>query len=89
MGTAAGEQPATPAVEAAAGAAAEEPAADASAEEAQLEPSLVGDEAGGASDSSNSGTEDEAGAGEVEEEEDLFASGMDESAEDAAGNAAG
>ena len=62
---------------------------DAAAKEAQLEPLFAGDEAGGASDSSDSGTEDEAGAGEVEEEEDLFASGTDEGDEDAAGNAAG
>ena len=59
------------------------------AEEVQPEPSLAGDEAGGASDSSDLGNEDEAGAGEVEEEEDLFASGTDEGAGDAADNAAG
>ena len=79
----------TPATAPAAGAAAEVPAADAAAEEAQPEPLLVGDEAGGASDSSDSGTEDKAGAGEVEEEEDLFASGMDEGADDTADDAAG
>ena len=58
------------------------PAADAAAEEAQPEPSLAGDAAGGSSNSSDSGTEDKAGAGEVEEEEDLFASGTDEGADD-------
>ena len=72
----------------AADAAAEVPAADAAAEEAQPEPSLAGDAAGGACDSSDSGTEDKAGAGEVEEEEDLFASGTDEGADDTANNAA-
>ena len=72
-----------------AGAVAEVPAADAAAEEAQPESSLVGDEAGGVSDSSDLGTEDKAGAGEVEEEEDLFASGTDEGADNAADNAAG
>ena len=65
------------------------PAAEAAAKEAQPEPSLVGDAAGGASKSSDSGTKDEAGAGEVEEEEDLFASGMDEGADDTADDAAG
>ena len=65
------------------------PALEAAAEEAQPEPSLVGDAAGSASESSDSGTEDEAGAGEVEEEEDLYASGMDEGADDAADDAAG
>ena len=70
-------------------AAAEVPATDAEAEEAQPEPSLAGDVAGGASNSSDSGTEDEAGAGEVEEEEDLFDSGSDVGADDAADNAAG
>ena len=59
------------------------------AEEVQPEPSLVGDAAGSASESSDSGTRDEAGAGEVEEEEDLFASGSDEGADNAANNAAG
>ena len=72
-----------------AGAAAEVPAADAAAEEVQPEPSLAGDAAGGASNSSDSGTEDDAGAGEVEEEEDLFASSMDEGADDAADDVAG
>ena len=72
-----------------AGAAAEVPAADAVAEEVQPEPSLAGDVAGGASESSDSGTKDEAGAKEVEEEEDLFASGTDEGADDAADGAAG
>ena len=85
----AGEEPATPATETLVGAAAEVPAADAAAEEAQPEPSLAGDVAGGTSDSSDSGTKDEAGAGEVEEEEDLFASGMDEGADDAADDVAG
>ena len=79
----------TPATKAAAGVAAEVPAADAAAEEAQPEPSFAGDEAGGVSNSSDSGTEDEAGAGEVEEEEDLFASGTDEGAEDATDDATG
>ena len=60
--TAAGEKPVTPATKAMTGAAAEVPAADAVAEEAQPEPSLAGDAAGGASDSSDSGTEDEVGA---------------------------
>ena len=55
----------------------------------QPEPSLAGDAAGGASDSSDLGTKDEAGAGEVEEEEDLFASGTDEGADNAADDAAG
>ena len=64
-------------------------APDAAAEEAQPEPLLAGDYAGGTSDSSNLGTEDEAGAGEVEEEEDLFASGSDAGADDAADDAAG
>ena len=72
-----------------AGAAAEVPAADAAAEEAQPEPSLACNEAGGASDSSDLGTEDKAGAREVEEEEDLFASGTDAGADDAADDAAG
>ena len=71
------------------GAAAQVPAAEAVAEEVQPEPSLAGDAAGGASDSSDSGTEDKAGAGEVEEEEDLFASGMDEGDDNAAYDAAG
>ena len=71
-----------------AGVAAEVPVADAAAEDAQPEPSLAGNAAGGASDSSDSGTEDKAGAGEVEEEEDLFASGTDEGANDAANDAA-
>ena len=62
---------------------------EAAAEEVQPEPSLAGDVAGGASDSSDSGTEDEAGAQEVEEEEDLFASGSDEGADNAADDAAG
>ena len=66
-----------------------EAAAGTAAEEAQLEPSLAGDAAGGASDSSDSGTKDKAGAREVEEEEDLFASGMDEGADDTADDAAG
>ena len=70
-------------------AAADVPAADAEAKEAQPELSLAGDVAGGASNSSDSGTEDEAGAGEVEEEEDLFASGSDAGADDAADDAAG
>ena len=70
-------------------AAAEVPMADAAAKEAQPEPSLAGDAAGGASNSSDSGTEDEAGAGEVEEEEDLFASGTDAGADDAADDAVG
>ena len=72
-----------------AGAATEVPAADAAAEEAQPEPSLAGDAAGGASNSSDSGTEGKAGAGEVEEEEDLFASSMDGGADDAADDVAG
>ena len=50
----------------------------AKAEEVQPEPSLAGDAAGAASDTSESETEDKAGFGEVEEEEDLFASGTDE-----------
>ena len=65
------------------------PVADAAAEEAQPEPSLAGDAAGGASDSSDSGTKDKAGAREVEEEEALFASSTDEGADDAADDAAG
>ena len=65
------------------------PAPEAAAEEAQPEPSLAGDAAGSASESSDSGTGDKAGAGEVEEEEDLFASGSDEGADGAAGTAAG
>ena len=71
------------------GAAAEVPAVDAVAEEAQLEPSLAGDAAGGTSNSSDSGTKDKAGAGEVEEEEDLFASGMEEGADNTTDDAAG
>ena len=67
MKTTTGERPTTPATEAAAGAAAEVPVADMAAEEVQPEPSLAGNVAGGTSDSSDSGTEDEAGAGEVEE----------------------
>ena len=54
----------------------------AAAEEAQPQPSLVGDEAGGASgeDSSKSETktEGEAGAGKIEEVEDLLASGSED-----------
>ena len=88
MATAAGKQPATPATEVAMGVA-KVPEVDTAAEEAQPEPSLAGDAAGGASDSSDSGTEDKAGAGEVEEEEDLFASGTDEGDGDAMGDAAG
>ena len=87
--TSAGERPSIPATEAEAGAAAEVPAADAAAKEAQPEPSLVGDAAGGASDSSDSGTEDKAGARELEEEEDVFASGTDEGTDGAADDAAG
>ena len=87
--TSAGERPTTPETKAAVGAAAEVPAAGAAVEEAQPEPSLAGDAAGGASDSSDSGTEGEAGAGEVEEEEDLFASGTDEGADNATDDAAG
>ena len=53
--------------------------------EAQPEPSLVGDAASGASreDSSGSETEGEVGAGEIEEEEDLFASGSEDHGGDA------
>ena len=96
------KRPVTPATEAAvevpteaatkgpaATAAAEVPAAGAVAEEVQPEPSLAGDAAGGASKSSESETEDKAGAREVEEEEDLFASGMDEGADDTPDDAAG
>ena len=72
-----------------AGAAAEVPAAEAAAKELQPEPSLAGDAAGGTSKSSDSGTEDKAGARAVEEEEDLFASGTDEGADNATDNAAG
>ena len=64
------------------------PAAEAAAEEMQPEPSLAGNAAGGTSYSSDLGTEDKAGAGEVEEEEDLFASGTDEGTDDAANDAA-
>ena len=70
-------------------AAAEAPAAGVPAKEAQPEPLLVGNATGSASKSSESETEDKAGAGEVEEEEDLFASGMDEGADDVADDAAG
>ena len=87
--TPAGDQPATPEAKAATGGAAKVPAVEAAAEEAQPEPSLAGDAAGSASESSDSGTEDEASAGEVKEEEDLFASGSDEGANGAAGTAAG
>ena len=80
MEASAGERPVTPETEAVVGAA---------AKEAQPEPSLAGDTAGGTSESSDSGTEDEAGAGEVEEEEDLFASSTDEGADNAADDAAG
>ena len=66
------------------------------AKEAQPEPSLMGDAAGGTSDTSELETEDEAGVGEVKEEEDLFASGTDEDrgagnkgADDAPANTAG
>ena len=76
----------TPAVGEVAGPAAE---AGAVAEEAQPEPSLAGDAAGGASDTCELETEDEAGAIEVEEEEDLFASGTDEGADDTPDDAAG
>ena len=89
METSAGKRPVTPETKAAAGAVAEEPAAEVAAEEAQPEPSLAGDVAGGASDTSELETEDEAGAREVEEEEDLFASGTDEGADDAVDDAAG
>ena len=65
------------------------PASEAGAEEAQPEPSLAGDAAGGASESSDLGTKDEAGASEVEEEEDLFALGTDEDTDDATDDAAG
>ena len=70
-------------------AAAEAPAAGVPAKEAQPEPLLAGDAAGGASESSELETEDNAGAREVEEEEDLFACGTDKGADDAAEDAAG
>ena len=102
MEVSAAERPATPAAEAvvgvpteaatkapAAAVAAEAPAAGAAAEEAQPEPSLAGNAAGGASNTSSSETEDKAGTGEVEEEEDLFASGTDEGADNAPDYAAG
>ena len=102
METFATEQPAIPAAEAvvevptevatdgpAATAAAEAPGAGAAAKEAQLEPLLAGDAAGGTSKSSESETGDKAGAGEVEEEEDLFASGTDEGTDNAADDADG
>ena len=73
----------------AAGPMAKVPAAVVAAKEAQPEPLLTGDAADGASESSDLGTEGKAGAGEVEEEEDLFASGSDEGADDAADDAAG
>ena len=79
----------TPGTKAAAGAMAEVPAVAAAAEEAQPEPSFAGDAAGGASESLDSGTEDEAGAREVEEEEDLFTSGTDEGADDAVDDVGG
>ena len=69
--------------------AAKAPAVGAAAKEAQPEPLLASDAAGGTSKTSESETKDEAGAREVEEEEDLFASGSDEGADDAAGTAAG
>ena len=61
--------------------------AAAEAKEVQPEPSLVGDAASGTSnkDASESETKDKAGAGEVEEEEDLFAAGTKDDG-DAAGN---
>ena len=68
---------------------AEAPAAGAAAKEAQPEPLLAGDAAGGASDTSESQTEDEAGTGEVKEEEDLFASGTDEGTDNTPDDAAG
>ena len=89
METPAGKQPATLETEVVVGAAAEVPAADVAAKEVQPELSLAGDAAGGTSKSSDSGTKDKAGAGEVEEEEDLFAAGMDEGADDAADDVAG
>ena len=89
METSAGEQPATPETKAAVGAAAEVPAVEAAAKEVQPEPLLAGNAAGGAFESSDSGTEDKAGAREVEEEEDLFASGTDEGADDAMDDVAG
>lgn len=54
--------------------------AAAEAKEAQPEPSFAGDVAGSASDkdASELETKDEAGAGEVEEEEDLFTSGTED-----------
>ena len=87
--TTGGERPATPVTEAAVGAVAKVSAAEAAAKEAQREPLLVGDAAGNDSESSDLGTEDEAGAGEVKEEEDLFASGTDEGANDAMDGMAG
>ena len=89
MAASAGKRLVTLETKAAAGAAAEVPVVEAVAKEAQPELSLVGDVAGGASESSDSGTEDKAGAREVEEEEDLFASGTDKSADDAADDVAG
>ena len=70
-------------------AAAEAPAAGVAAEEAQPEPSLAGYMAGGTSDTSESETEDKAGAREVEEEENLFVSGTDHGADNAPDNMAG
>ena len=80
------ETPAAAAVEAPAEGTVVVPAAGAAAtaKEAQPEPSLMGDAAGSASNTSESETEDKAGVGEVEEEEDLFDSGTDEDKE--AGN---
>ena len=102
MEISAAKRPATPATEAVVGvptevateapaarAAAEAPAAGAVAKEAQLEPSLAGDAAGGASQTSELETEDKAGAREVEEEEDLFASGTDEGADNTPDGTAG
>ena len=102
METSAAERPATPVAEVAVEvpmeavtegpatmAAAEAPAAGAVAKEAQLEPLLVGDAAIGASEFSELETKGEAGAREVEEEEDLFASGTDKGTDDALVDAAG
>ena len=90
------EQPATPAADAAVGvpteaatkapavvAAAKAPASGVADEEAQPEPLLASDVSGSASNISESETEDKAGAREVEEEEDLFASSTDKGTDDA------
>ena len=63
----------------------------AKAEEAQPEPAIADDAAGGASnkDTSELETKDKVGAGEIEEREDLFASGSEDNGGGAGAEGAG